>query len=241
MWLLLWLLRGRQWTFGALFDGEDRGPSTSKFQFCVWTVVVLYAYVGLSAARWFRGQAGFLGEIPPNLLIAMGLSAGTALGAKAITSYKFRSGREVKRHAPAAPLAEAAPSANGLPVWATWSRTTRGRRACPRRSSWPGRWWPCGTYLLLIWTQIGEVLATLTPGTDCAVVAPPRSAPERPAGHRRRDHGADGPRPGRVPRREAGPGRPAAARHSPSGRAAIRAPVPRASTSAGGDRWSSAA
>jgi hypothetical protein len=171
--LLLWLVRGRRWTLGALFEGDDRRPSTSKFQFCVWTVVVLYAYVGLAAARWFRGHPGFVGEVPPNLLIAMGLSAGTALGAKAITAYKVRTGREAKRHAPGAPPAGAAPGprrATGLGFLVT---DDEGAPSLGKTQLLAWTFVAAGTYLLLIWTHIGEVMTTLTPGADCTAVPPP--------------------------------------------------------------------
>jgi hypothetical protein len=85
---LFWFLAGisTRWHPLQLILGEDGVPSTSKFQFLCWTAVVLFAYVTIF---FFKGHAsGFsvLSNFPTNLLLAMGISATSAVGAKAIAS-----------------------------------------------------------------------------------------------------------------------------------------------------------
>lgn len=64
--------------------GEDGIPSTSKFQFFMWTAVIVFSYIALFCLRPKMGGYVPLEPIPTNLLIAMGISAATAVGAKAI-------------------------------------------------------------------------------------------------------------------------------------------------------------
>lgn len=66
--------------------GEDGIPSTSKFQFFMWTAVVVFSYIALFCLRPQSGGYIPLEPVPANLLIAMGISAATAVGAKAIAA-----------------------------------------------------------------------------------------------------------------------------------------------------------
>ena len=69
----------------ARSNGADGRASTSKLQWFVWTVVVLFSYVAIYVARAREHQYQALDEIPRNLLIALGLSATTMTAAKSIT------------------------------------------------------------------------------------------------------------------------------------------------------------
>lgn len=62
--------------------GTDGRLSSSKLQFLTWTVVVIYAYIGLAIDRF--GLVAGAGMPPTNVLIAMGLSLTTAAAAKGI-------------------------------------------------------------------------------------------------------------------------------------------------------------
>jgi len=73
--------------------GTDRRLSTSKFQFLVWTAVVVFSYAWLYAARVRAGHPEAIDTIPRNVLLAMGISIVTLTGAKAITSSYILSGR----------------------------------------------------------------------------------------------------------------------------------------------------
>jgi hypothetical protein len=64
--------------------GEDGKLSTSKFQFLLWTLPVIFVVASLMFAR--KAQVV---NIPPNVLVALGFSLTTLVGAKGITvSYK---------------------------------------------------------------------------------------------------------------------------------------------------------
>jgi hypothetical protein len=66
--------------------GEDGVPSTSKFQFFMWTAVAVFGYIAIFSLKPGAGDYVPLEPLPTNLLIAMGISATTAVGAKAIAS-----------------------------------------------------------------------------------------------------------------------------------------------------------
>ncbi len=77
-------------------EGADGRASTSKLQFTLWTVVVLYSYIGLWIARAHLGHAEALSDIPRNVLIALGLSVTTATAAKGITVSYMDNSKLVK-------------------------------------------------------------------------------------------------------------------------------------------------
>jgi hypothetical protein len=74
--------------------------STSKAQLFLWTVVALFSYVSYDAARIGAGdrRIGVL-DIPGNLIMAMGLSLGTATVAYAITARQVARGELTKTKA----------------------------------------------------------------------------------------------------------------------------------------------
>jgi hypothetical protein len=94
-WLLYGLLAGT-WNIWKLVTGEDGRASTSKLQWFLWTVIVVFAYVTIWAARAMDGNFGPMTEIPQNLLIVMGLSVTTMAAAKGITVSYVKSGRVIK-------------------------------------------------------------------------------------------------------------------------------------------------
>jgi len=84
VWLAFGVGLGLDWPL-RVSDGADGRPSTSKFQFFLWTAVIVWGYSAVATGRWIDGASP--GEIgmPTNLFILMGLGAGTALGAKLVT------------------------------------------------------------------------------------------------------------------------------------------------------------
>jgi hypothetical protein len=78
-----------------LAEGADSRPSTSKFQWLLWTLAVLYAYVVIAV----RTDSNLPQNIPSSLVIAMGLSIGTMGTAKQITTSYITNGKITKTDA----------------------------------------------------------------------------------------------------------------------------------------------
>src|SRR5262245_11618260 len=54
-----------------LIEGKDGVASTSKFQWAIWLVVILFAYAFLWFIRTREGEWGALSTIPRNLLAVL--------------------------------------------------------------------------------------------------------------------------------------------------------------------------
>jgi len=97
---LLWLISGvfaGDWNPLALAMGMDNRLSTSKLQALLWTGTVGFVYATLYANRVItHGYVGALHSVPPNVLIALGISATSVVAAKAITSSQVASNPQAK-------------------------------------------------------------------------------------------------------------------------------------------------
>jgi hypothetical protein len=99
----LWLIGGMAsgWNPLKLVEGADGRPSTSKFQFWLWTVVIIPTFCGLYAMQMKAlGYSAVENEWPRNLLIVMGMSVITTAAAKGITVGYIGSNRLVKTSVP---------------------------------------------------------------------------------------------------------------------------------------------
>jgi hypothetical protein len=99
----LWIILGVACTWNPLklFEGADGRPSTSKFQFWLWTAVIVPTFCGLYAMQMKAlGYSSVENDWPRNLLIVMGLSVVTTTAAKAITVGYISSNRLVKTSVP---------------------------------------------------------------------------------------------------------------------------------------------
>jgi hypothetical protein len=94
----------------ALVIGEDGRPSTSKFQMLVWTAAVVFAFLAIYQIRFSNGYCLELPGLPNNLLIAMGISAVTAVSAKSIAISSQAKSTAAASAAAAAGLPAAAPA-----------------------------------------------------------------------------------------------------------------------------------
>jgi hypothetical protein len=94
-WAVTWLLTGRLNPF-SLVIGEDGRPSTSKLKPFLWTVVMIFAYAALYAAKVKKGSFEPISNIPANLLIAIGLDVATLVAAKGITESQIANGQVEK-------------------------------------------------------------------------------------------------------------------------------------------------
>ncbi len=79
-----------------LVEGADGRPSTSKLQWFLWTLVIVFSYTSIYAARIMKGNFDVISDIPSNYLTAMGFSTVTMATAKGITVSYVASGRVVK-------------------------------------------------------------------------------------------------------------------------------------------------
>ena len=69
------------WNIFSLALGADGRLSTSKCQFLLWTAAVLFVFLSL---LFSHGDSTFSADLPQNILLAMGFSLTTAVGAKYI-------------------------------------------------------------------------------------------------------------------------------------------------------------
>lgn len=98
LWGLLRVITG-SFALSDLFIGEDLRASTSKFQWYLWTLMTLFAYVAIFTGRMWLGKMN-VPTVPENVLIAMGLSLGTMAGAKFITTARVQQGSLKKEKKP---------------------------------------------------------------------------------------------------------------------------------------------
>ncbi|MFC1982246.1 IPT/TIG domain-containing protein [Chloroflexota bacterium] len=91
IWLVYRLFSGK-WNLMSLVTGGDGLPSSSQFQFLLWTIVIIFAYVTTYVARTQMGECGPIAEIPVNLLILMGISSFALVASKGITAYQLSGG-----------------------------------------------------------------------------------------------------------------------------------------------------
>ena len=102
---LFWFVAGvaTKWHPLQLVMGEDGAYSTSKLQFFLWTAEVIFTYVNIFAFDAQANHFAQLTDFPVNLLLVMGISSATAVGAKAIAVSSANSA------APVPPVAVVAP------------------------------------------------------------------------------------------------------------------------------------
>jgi len=91
------------WRFKELFNGFDGFASTSKLQWLLWLIALLFGYVALWVLRAEHGDYTALSDIPVNTLTVLGFSTGTAAAAKGITAGYVQTGKVAKTGVPANP------------------------------------------------------------------------------------------------------------------------------------------
>jgi hypothetical protein len=84
------------WNPWKLVEGADGRASTSKFQWMLWIVVIIFAYTVLWILRAKQGNYSAISRVPVNLLTILGFSTGTAAAAKGITSGYVQTNRVAK-------------------------------------------------------------------------------------------------------------------------------------------------
>jgi IPT/TIG domain len=107
LWIIVSVNSG-DWRIWQLAEGADKSMSTSKFQWLLWLVVVLFAYTALWVLRAQAGDYSAITDVPANLMTVLGLSATTAVAAKGITVGYQQTGKVDK------PKAEDGKASGGL-------------------------------------------------------------------------------------------------------------------------------
>lgn len=91
------------WKLKDLLNGFDGFGSTSKLQWFLWLIAVLYGYVALWVLRAWQGDYTALSNIPVNILTVLAFSTGTAAAAKGITAGYVQTGKVAKAGPPPNP------------------------------------------------------------------------------------------------------------------------------------------
>lgn len=88
------LLKAGGFKLRKLVIGGDGRTSNSKTQATIWFGIVISSYMATLLARIWHGGWGYVGaiDIPQNLLILSGISAGTFAGAKLVTANRVALG-----------------------------------------------------------------------------------------------------------------------------------------------------
>jgi hypothetical protein len=116
IWILNRMIIGRKTSILGYFRGQDGRASTSKFQFFVFTFAFVFSFVLMHTYCWFVAKHFILIDtIPPNVMLAMGFSCVTFVGAKAITTTQISSGKLDKGAIPAPPAGDVAAAAPPVP------------------------------------------------------------------------------------------------------------------------------
>jgi hypothetical protein len=93
------------WRLKYLLNGLDGLGSTSKLQWFLWLIVILFGYTAIWVLRAEQDHYSALTDIPVNLLTVLGFSTGTAAAAKGITSGYVQTGKIAKTGVPASSTA----------------------------------------------------------------------------------------------------------------------------------------
>jgi hypothetical protein len=81
------------WKPSELFQGFDGVASTSKLQWLLWLVAILFGYAALWVLRAEQGDLSALNNIPVNILTVLGFSTVTMAAAKGIKVGQVQAGR----------------------------------------------------------------------------------------------------------------------------------------------------
>jgi hypothetical protein len=74
--------------FWDIVRDENWYPSLAIFQFLLWTGIVIFAYLGIGLTRFLSGVE-VPNNIPSNLVIVMGISAGSTITSSVISRFQY--------------------------------------------------------------------------------------------------------------------------------------------------------
>jgi hypothetical protein len=82
-------LKGSNMKFGDIIRDGSGFPSLARFQFLLWTFIVLFAVLGVLLIRLFMGISEIPNDIPENLLILTGISVAVPFVSNPISGIKY--------------------------------------------------------------------------------------------------------------------------------------------------------
>ena len=84
------ILKGPNMKISDIIRDGSGFPSLARFQFLLWTFILMFAVLSLYFARLFIGILALPDEIPANLLILTGISVAVPFVSNPISSIKYR-------------------------------------------------------------------------------------------------------------------------------------------------------
>jgi hypothetical protein len=98
--LVNWVLRSkdakRETKFGDIVRDGSGFPSLARFQFLIWTIIVMFAVLSVFFTRLFMGNPEIPNDIPENLLILMGISIAVPFVSIPLSTIKYGDRRPSK-------------------------------------------------------------------------------------------------------------------------------------------------
>jgi hypothetical protein len=82
-------LKGSNMKFGDIIRDGSGFPSLARFQFLLWTFIILFAVLGVFLTRLFMGISEIPNEIPENLLILTGISIAVPFVSNPLSGIKY--------------------------------------------------------------------------------------------------------------------------------------------------------
>jgi len=82
-------LKGSNMKFGDIVRDGSGFPSLARFQFLLWTFIILFAVLGVFLTRLFMGISEIPEEIPVNLLILTGISIAVPFVSNPLSGIKY--------------------------------------------------------------------------------------------------------------------------------------------------------
>ena len=133
--------------FSDIIRTDDWDPSLSIFQFLLWTIVLIFAFLAVYLIRIFGGiSAPPQGGIPVNLLALTGISVGVPIASNVISSYKYSPAK----------LSKERPPPDQMPGYSDMLKEY-GKPTLSRFQMFGWTWIGIGIYLFVFFSKITEM------------------------------------------------------------------------------------
>lgn len=90
LWVTMWLYKKTEKGYSIIDIIREAGyPSLARFQFTLWTLIVVFCFTTVCIMRFLSGITVIPEEIPANLLALMGVSAGVTAVSTGVSKTKY--------------------------------------------------------------------------------------------------------------------------------------------------------